>query len=157
ARFHWAADVRLEHLLHALTRVGAAAEALAELGIKVDGLRRDTAVAIAADLPTCPTDVDTSPRASAAFEHVLRRAAGQAGRWQAPAGVLDLVRTMLGGGPGSPAAALLTKAATDPQRLERWRDAPLRRAFDPAALEASAGATTGPVSPGLAEALIGRL
>ncbi|MBO0742111.1 MAG: hypothetical protein J2P51_11875 [Hyphomicrobiaceae bacterium] len=169
ARFHWAADVRLEHLLHALTRVGAAAEALAELGIKVDGLRRDTAVAIAADLPTSPVEVDASPRASVAFEHVLRRAAEQASRWHAAAGVHDLIRTMLAAGSGSPAAGLLMKSAADPQRLERWRDAPLRAAFDAGGPEASPGAAmgpgagpgmgprTGPVSPGLAEALIGRL
>jgi Clp amino terminal domain, pathogenicity island component len=157
ARFHGAADVRLEHLLHALTRVGAAQEALAELGIRVDSLRRDTAVAIAADLPTSPLEIDASPRASVAFAHVLRRGADQAGRWYAPAGVHDLVRTMLGGGPGSPAATLLMKAAADPQRLERWRDAPLRGAFDAAAPEASAGAVAGPVPPELAEAFIGRL
>jgi len=157
ARFHGAADVRLEHLLHALTRVGVAAEALTELGIRVDGLRRDTAVAIAADLPASPLEVDARPRASVAFEHVLRRAADQAGRWHAPAGVHDLVRTMLAGGPASPVTALLMKAAADPQRLERWRDAPLRRAFDAVPPEASAGAATGPVSPELAQALLGRL
>jgi hypothetical protein len=154
ARVHAAADVRLEHLLHALTRVGVAAEALVELGIRVDGLRRDTAVAIAADLPTSPLDVDASPRASVAFEHVLRRAADQAGRWRAPAGVHDLVRSMLGAGAGSPAAALLMKAAADPQRLERWREAPRRGAFEAAAPEASGGAATGQVaSPELAQAL----
>jgi hypothetical protein len=157
ARFHAAPDVRLEHLLHALTRVGVAAEALAELGIRVDSLRRDTAVAIAADLPARPLEADTSPRSSVAFEHVLRRAADQAGRGQAPAGVHDLIRTMLGGKPGSPAAALLMQAAADPQRLERWRDAPLRAAFDPATTVASAAAAPALVSPELAEALIGRL
>ena len=157
ARFHGAGDVRLEHLLHALTRVGAAQEALAELGIRVDGLRRDTAVAIAADLTPSPLDVDASPRASVALEHVLRRAADQAGRWHAPAGVHDLVRSMLAGGAGSPSVALLMKAAADPQRLERWRDAPLRAAFDAAAPEASTGAATGPMPRELAEALIGRL
>jgi len=157
ARFHGAGDVRLEHLLHALTRVGVAAEALAALGIRVDALRRDTAVAIAADLPASPLEVDARPRASVAFEHVLRRAADQAGRWHAPAGVHDLVRTMLAGGPASPVTALLMKAAADPQRLERWRDAPLRGAFDAVAPEASAGAATGPVSPELAQALLGRL
>src|SRR5262245_35522553 len=157
ARFHAAPDVRLEHLLHALTRVGVAAEALAEVGIRVDSLRRDTAVAIAADLPARPLEADTSPRSSVAFEHVLRRAADQAGRRQAPAGVHDLIRTMLGGGPGSPAGGLLMQAAADPQRLERWRDAPLRAAFDPAATVASVGAASAPVSPELAEALIGRL
>jgi len=88
---------------------------------------------------------------------VLRRAADQAGMRHAPAGVHDLVRTMLGGGPASPAAALLMKAAADPQRLERWRDAPLRGAFDAGTPEASAGAATGPVSPELAQALLGRL
>ena len=51
ARFHGSEDVRLEHLLHALTRVGAAAELLAELEIRVDTLRRETAVAIAAEMP----------------------------------------------------------------------------------------------------------
>jgi hypothetical protein len=157
ARFHGAAEVRLEHLLHALTRIGVAQEALAELGIKVDSLRRDTAVAIAAEGPTSPLEADAGPRASVAFEQVLRRAADQAGRWYAPTGVHDLVRTMLGGGPGSPAATLLMKAAADPQRLERWRDAPLRAAFDAAAPEASPGALVGPVPPELAEALIGRL
>src|SRR5215467_3153540 len=157
ARFHGAVDVRLEHLLHALTRVGLAAEALAELGIRVDGLRRETAVAIAAEVPTSSLEADASPRASVAFERVLRRAADQTGRWHAPAGVHDLVRTILGGGPGSPAAALLMKAATDPQRLERWRDAPLRAAFDATAPETSAGALTGPLAPDLSEALIGRL
>jgi len=49
------------------------------------------------------------------------------------------------------------KAATDPQRLERWRDAPLRAAFDATAPETSAGALTGPLAPDLSEALIGRL
>src|SRR5215831_694813 len=154
ARFHGAVDVRLEHLLHALTRVGLAAEALAELGIRVDGLRRETAVAIAAEVPTSSLEADASPRASVAFEHVLRRAADQAGRWHAPAGVHDLVRSMLGAGAGSPAAALLMKAAADPQRLERWRDAPLRGAFEAAAPEASGGVATGQVaSPELAQAL----
>jgi hypothetical protein len=49
------------------------------------------------------------------------------------------------------------KAAADPQRLERWRDTPLRAAFASATPEAGAGAATGQVSPELAEALIGRL
>ena len=122
-------DVRLEHLLHALTRVGAAAEVLAELGIRVDTLRRETAVAIAAEMPAGPIAGDGTPHASAAFEDVLRRAADQAAKRRAPAGLHDLLRTMLGGGPGSPAAALLMRAAADPQRLERWRDAPLRAAL----------------------------
>ena len=125
ARFHGSEDVRLEHLLHALTRVGAAAEVLAELGIRVDTLRRETAVAIAAEMPAGALADHGTPHASVAFQDVLRRAADQAAKRSAPAGLPDLLRTVLGGGPGSPAATLLMRAAADPQRLERWRDAPL--------------------------------
>ena len=60
---------------------------------------------------------------------------------------------MLGGGPGSPAAALLMRAAADPQRLERWRDAPLRAVLNPAAPEAGAS----DLAPGVADALLARL
>jgi len=51
AHFHGSGEVRLEHLLHALTRVAAAAQILADLGIRADILRRDTAVAIASRCP----------------------------------------------------------------------------------------------------------
>jgi hypothetical protein len=157
ARFHAAPDVRLEHLLHALTRVGPAAEALGELGIRVDGLRRDTAVAIAADLPANPLEGDASPQTSGAFEQVLRGAADLAGRRAAAAGVHDLIRALLTGGAGSPGAALLIKAAADPQRLERWRDAPLRAALNSPGPEAMAGVATGPLAPDLSDAVIARL
>ena len=80
ARFHASEDIRLEHLLHALTRVGAATEVLAELGIRVDTLRRETAVAIAAEMPAGSVEGDGMPHASAAFADVLRRAADQAAR-----------------------------------------------------------------------------
>src|SRR5262249_42297313 len=52
AQFYGSGAVRLEHLLHALTRERAAAEGLAALGIRVDALRRETAGAIAR--PTRP-------------------------------------------------------------------------------------------------------
>ena len=155
ARFHGSEDVRLEHLLHALTRVGAAAELLAELEIRVDTLRRETAVAIAAEMPAGLVADHGTPHASAAFEDVLRRAADQAAKHSAPAGLPDLLRTVLGGGPGSPAAALLMRAAADPQRLERWRDAPLRAALNPAAPEAAAQPNQ--LSLAAAGALLGRL
>ncbi len=155
ARFHGSEDVRLEHLLHALTRVGAAAEVLAELGIRVDTLRRETAVAIAAEMPAGALADHGTPHASAAFQDVLRRAADQAAKRSAPAGLPDLLRTVLGGGPGSPAATLLMRAAADPQRLERWRDAPLRAALNPAAPEV--GAQPNELSLGAAGALLGRL
>ena len=157
ARFHASQDVRLEHLLHALTRVGVAVELLTDLGIRVDMLRRETAVAIAAEMPAGPVEDDRMPHASTAFEDVLRRAADQAAKRHVPAGLHDLLRTMLGGGAGSPSAALLMQAAADPQRLERWRDAPLRTVVNSAIPEEIAGAAQAAMSPGAAEALLGRL
>jgi Clp amino terminal domain, pathogenicity island component len=155
ARFYGCEDVRLEHLLHALTRVGAAAEVLAELGIRLDTLRRETAVAIAAEMPAGPIEDHAMPHASAAFEDVLRRAADQAAKRRLPADLHDLLRTVLGGGPESPAATLLMRAADDPPRLERWRDAPLRAALDAAAPEA--GAQPNELSAAASGALLGRL
>jgi len=157
ARFHASEDVRLEHLLHALTRVGAAVEVLAELGIRVDTLRRETAVAIAAEMPAGGLEGEAEPHASAAFEDVLRRAADLAAKRGAPAGLHDLLRTLLGGGPGSPAAALLMGAAADPQRLERWRDAPLRAALHSAAPDAKTEAAGTELAPAATQALLARL
>jgi hypothetical protein len=156
ARFHASSEVRLEHLLHALTRVVAATEFLTELGIRVDSLRRETAVAIAGEAPSSLLAAEGSPHASAAFEDVLRRASEQAAKRHAPAGLEDLVRTMLSGGPGSPAASLLAHAAADPQRLERWRDAPLRAVFSATAPEARTDAI-GELSPSTAQAMLARL
>ena len=156
ARFHASQDVRLEHLLHALTRVGVAVELLTDLGIRVDMLRRETAVAIAAEMPAGPVEDDRMPHASTAFEDVLRRAADQAAKRHVPAGLHDLLRTMLGGGAGSPSAALLMRAAADPQRLERWRDAPLRDGWSvPRYRRRSQGPRRPKMSPGAAEALLG--
>jgi len=126
AHFHGSADVRLDHLLHALTHLPAAAQVLADLGIRTEALRRETATAIAADTPAGPADRGNGPRASAALSDALRRAADPALAQHLPASVHDLLRALLGGGPGSPAAHLLMRAAVDPQRLERWREEPHR-------------------------------
>src|SRR5581483_8200631 len=94
-----------------------------------DRLRRDTAASIAAEMPAGPLEHKGTPRASAALEEVLRRATDLAARRRAPAGLHDVLRALLGGGPGSPAATLLMQAASDPQRLERWRDEPRRESL----------------------------
>ena len=156
ARFHASSEVRLEHLLHALTRVVVAAEFLTELGIRVDSLRRETAVAIAAEAPSSLLASEGNPHASAAFEDVLRRASEHAAKRHVPAGLEDLLRTVLSGGPGSPAASLLSHAAGDPQRLERWRDAPLRAVFAAPAPEARAEMTSD-LSSSAAQAMFQRL
>ncbi len=117
ARVHGAREVRLEHLLHALTRVPTASAMLEELGIRVDQLRRQTAVAIAAEPPGASADAGGGvPVASAPFEALLRRAAGEAGKRQSAATLQDILRALL----DSPVAMLL-RQATDPQRLAGWR------------------------------------
>jgi hypothetical protein len=156
AHFHGSADVRLDHLLHALTHVPAAAQVLAELGIRADTLRRETAVAIAADTPAGPVDRANGPRASAALSDALRRAADPALARQLPASVHDLLRALLGGGPGSPAAHMLMRAAVDPQRLERWRDEARREAFLPTSPTGPADARPRDLAPAAQDALLDR-
>jgi ClpA/ClpB-like protein len=129
AVFHGASEVRLEHLLHALTRISGAGQALADLGIRADVLRRDTAMVIAAEPPTSAGGAGSAPRTSAALGDALKRAADLAAQRAESTSIHDLLRALLGGGPDSPAAALLMRAAADPQRLERWRDAPRREAL----------------------------
>ena len=104
-----------------------------------------------------PSKAEGMPHASAAFEDVLRRAADQAARRRVPAGLHDLLRTILGGGPGSPAAALLMRAAADPQRLERWRDAPLRAALIARRAGRESRRRPSQPAPAAAEALLARL
>lgn len=155
AQFHGSGSVRLEHLLHALTRIEAAAAILGELGIRADSLRRDTAVAIAADMPAGTIDGTGAPRASPAFADALRRAAVEAHARRQPTSLHDLLRALLGAGPESPAAALLMRAAADPHRLERWRDEPRREALAPAQLvRMEAQATT---QPPATDVLVARL
>ncbi len=93
---HRAPEVRLEHLLHAMTRVEGAAETLEARGVRVFNLRRETAAAIAHDLPVIPKDAPVNPRRSDELEEILRRAAAQAFRYGSspngdPAGVEDIV------------------------------------------------------------------
>jgi hypothetical protein len=153
AQFHASDAVRLEHLLHALTRVAAGADVLAELGIRVDKLRRETAGAIAAEMPAGPIERGGAPHASAAFEDVLRRAADQAVHRRARAGLYDLMRTLLSGGTASPATTLLMQAAADPQRLERWRDEPRREVPVASLAAANAEASAKELLAGTHEAL----
>jgi len=126
AVFQGSGEVRPGHLLYALTRVPAAAALLAEIGIDAAQLRRETAAAIAAEIPAGPIDEQHAPRATASFAQIVETAAELATRRRAPTSVEDLVRSLLDGGAASPTAALLMRAAADPQALEGWRDAPLR-------------------------------
>lgn len=127
AVFHGSREVRLEHLIYALARVGAAAQILDDLGIRPEALRREAALAIAAETPATSADAKVDPITSDEVKTTLRRASERAQDRGALAGVPDLLRTILYAGRDNPTVALLSRASSDPQRLERWRDESLRR------------------------------
>jgi ATP-dependent Clp protease ATP-binding subunit ClpA len=60
AQFHGAAEVQVEHLLHAMTRIKAAAELMEQLGIRTASVRQETAVIIA----SVHHHTETAPRTS---------------------------------------------------------------------------------------------
>lgn len=106
---HRAAEVRLEHLLHALTRIDAAAEVLEIRGIRAVALRRETATAIASEIPVGLSGGDVGPRHSEELEHVLRAASLIASRRNAPASVDDLLHLMLDVEPDLPGLGILAR------------------------------------------------
>lgn len=106
---HRAGEVRLEHLLHALTRVDGASNALEARGIRVAGLRRESATIIAGEIPLGLGASDRRPRRSDDFELALRTASSIAGRRNAPANVDDLLDAMLDMPSDIPGIALLAR------------------------------------------------
>jgi hypothetical protein len=143
AAFHATRDVRVEHLLYALTRVDAAREIMEQHGLRTGQLRREAATAIAAEAPAVG---GRGPRTSPEVENVLRRAAGRAGQDSVPASVHDLMRAVLSYGREAHATALLLRCANDPQQLERWAAESPRPHYAVASLQ-----------PGIAQELLGRL
>jgi hypothetical protein len=152
AQFHGAPEVRVEHLLYAMTRVRAAAELLEQLGIRSAQVRQETAVAIASVAPS--NAEGGAPRTSKEMEEILRRASAFAGERKVSATVADLLRAVLSLGRKAPTTMLLMRAATDPAALERWRDEPRRDASQGLSADASARAGA---RPNMADALFKRL
>jgi Clp amino terminal domain, pathogenicity island component len=93
---HRAAEVRIEHLLNAITRTDAAASVLERRGINVASLRRETATSIAADsaFVNSSTTMRVNPRRSAEFEDVLRLAAERAYPRRVAIGTEDILVAM---------------------------------------------------------------
>lgn len=147
AVFYGSREVRLDHLVYALTRVAGAAHILDELGIRPERLRKEAALAIASETPASPADAKSEPSSSEDYEAALRRTAERAQDRGALAGVVDLVRTILSAGRDNPTVALLTRASSDPQRLERWRDEMSRR--EPSLTEVLRAAHAPDLSPTL--------
>lgn len=153
AHFYGSREVRLDHLIYALTRVAGAAHVLDELGIRPERLRKEAALAIAAETPAAPADAKAEPITSEEFESVLRRTADRTQERGGLAGVVDLVRTILAAGRDNTAVALLTRASSDPQRLERWREEATRR--EPSITEVLRAAHAPDINPAIITRLDG--
>lgn len=104
---HRSGDVRIEHLLYALTRIDDAAEVLEKHGIRDASLRREAGLYIASEIPIAPTNGQSKPRRSAAFEQALKAAAKFAYSRNRPAGVADLLHVFLELQPDLPGLQLL--------------------------------------------------
>lgn len=127
AVFHGSREVRLEHLVYALGRVGAAHQVLDDLGIQPETLRREAALAIAAEVPSAAADESIDPTTSEQLETTLRGAAMRAADRGSTAGVTDVLRAIVVASRDSAIVGLLLRASSDPGKLERWRDEALRR------------------------------
>jgi hypothetical protein len=92
---HRAGEVRIEHLLNAMTRIDAAIAALEARGIRVPLLRRETAAIVAGEIPPAGGNGSVSPRRSDEFADLLRLAAAGASRRNAATDVDDLIQVLL--------------------------------------------------------------
>jgi hypothetical protein len=95
ATAHRAGEVRIEHLLNAMTRLDAAAAALEAHGIRVVALKRETATIIAGEIPAVPGSSSVSPRRADDLAEVLRAAAQLASRRGAPVTLDDILQILL--------------------------------------------------------------
>lgn len=108
-----AGEVRLAHLLHALTRVEAAVRILDQRGIGAAQLRHESAVLIVNESPVPLTSERNSPRRSVELEDTLRHAVDMARRRGAPAGVEDVLFALASASRSNAAVELLRRLAPD--------------------------------------------
>jgi hypothetical protein len=108
-----AGEVRLTHLLHALTRVDAAVRILEQRGISAARLRQESATLIVNESPVPLTGERNPPRRSIELEDTLRRAVDAARRRGAAAGVEEVLFALLSGSRTNPADDLLRRIAPE--------------------------------------------
>jgi len=132
---HRSGEVRIEHLLYALTRIDAAAEVLEKRGVRVASLRRESATLIASDIPVGLSGGAATPHRSEPFEDALRLAASEAMRRNAPATVDDLLLVFTDIRPDLPGLTLLARHLP---RMTREVPEPMRAmAYEPRYVEVS--------------------
>jgi hypothetical protein len=108
AMAHRASEVRLEHLVHALTRVEGAAAILDSRGAHVVPLRRDSAMVIASEIPVGLAP-GSGPRRSLELEETLRLASAHASHAGRPASVDDVLHVLIDLRGDHPATELLLR------------------------------------------------
>ncbi|MDX2157130.1 MAG: Clp protease N-terminal domain-containing protein [Hyphomicrobiaceae bacterium] len=121
AQANGAAEVDLEHLVNALTRVDAAARILEARGVHEGQLRRESATLIASEIPAANAGDAIAPRRSPDLEDVLRRASDLAHRRGYAAGVDDVLWVLLHYGRDLAVVHLLRRHTPDWQRADWGR------------------------------------
>lgn len=119
---HRAPEVRLEHLINALTLTEGAHPALETRGLRIATLRRDSAQVIAGEIPAA-LNGRGAPRKSDDLEEVLRLAADRAYPRRTPITVDDILTVLFDSNRALPAVALLMRHVGPPPPREpepRW-------------------------------------
>jgi len=92
---HRAPEVRIEHLLNAMTRIDAAARVLEARGFRIAALRRDSSSLIVAEPGIGAANGRYAPRTSEPLDDVIRGAAREAARRQSPATINDVLSVLI--------------------------------------------------------------
>ena len=121
AQANGAAEVALEHLVNAMTRVEAAARQLESRGVREGQLRRESAALIASEVPAANAGEAVAPRRSAEIEETLRRAADLASRRGSVTGIDDVLWALLHSNRDHPVVQLLRRLTPDWQRADWFR------------------------------------
>ncbi|MBX9926248.1 MAG: hypothetical protein K2Y05_07810 [Hyphomicrobiaceae bacterium] len=136
---HRSLEVRIEHLLHAMTRLDAATSALEARGLRIAGLRRESATIIASEIPVGLGSGQSRPRRSDDLEAVLRTASNFAARRNTAANIDDVIDALLDMPTDVPGISLLARhgGRTARDRLASRETLPLRSSLPPANLRSS--------------------
>lgn len=110
---HRSPEVRLEHLVHAMTLVPPAIDALRREHISDATLRRESGIIIAHEIPSVSANGHFAPETSEEMELVLRHAAGHAYAHRSPVTIEDILRTLFDMTRDNPTRSLLSRHRSD--------------------------------------------
>jgi hypothetical protein len=108
-----AAEVGLEHLVHAMTQIEAASDILYEHNIHLSTLRRESTAIIMEDFPASRAEGKSAPLKSAEFEDVLYHAADRAHARRSPVTIEDILDTLFDMSRDNASRRLLARHRTD--------------------------------------------